>query len=91
MLSPPCSGIGALFNIVCLALCFIFPAKNRPTNTTSSNVGFFKRFSSLKGRNMSEVEQDTEVAGADVSKKDVGAATNIVADSISRCNAWSQH
>lgn len=46
-----CSGIGALFNIICLVLCFIFPAKSRAasakgeaTEGNSGSSGVFGRF-----------------------------------------------
>jgi len=76
-----CSGVGALFNIICLALCFIFPAKNRASSKTDTESGgFFRRFSSRKN-NQAALERDTDAAGSDVSKGDMESATNIVADS----------
>lgn len=77
---PSCSGIGAAFNIVCLILSFIFPAKNRAPKT-DSEVGFFRRFSSsLKGKgSQAAADRDTEAIGSD--KTDLETATNIVADS----------
>lgn len=77
----PCSGIGAAFNIVCLILSFIFPAKNRAPKA-DSEVGFFRRFSSSlkgKGSQAAAVDRDTEAIGSD--KTDLEGATNIVADS----------
>jgi hypothetical protein len=67
--------------VVCLILCFVFPAKNRPPKT-DSQVGFFRRFSSsIKGKSsQAALERDTEV-GSDVSKSDLEHTTNIVADS----------
>jgi hypothetical protein len=80
-LPAPCSGVGAAFNVVCLILCFVFPAKNRPPKA-ESQVGFFRRFSSsIKGKSsQAALERDTEV-GSDVSKSDLEHTTNIVADS----------
>jgi hypothetical protein len=73
--------VGAVFNIFCLVLSFIFPAKNRPPKTSESG-GFFRRFSSsLKGKSgQAGAESDIEGAGADVAKGSE-AGTNIVADS----------
>lgn len=39
-----CSGVGAVFNIICLIMCFIFPSKSRAATkageeTTSSSDG----------------------------------------------------
>lgn len=72
--------MGAAFNVVCLILCFVFPAKNRPPKAESQ--GFFRRFSSsVKGKsNQAALDRDTE-AGSDVSKSDLEHTTNIVADS----------
>jgi hypothetical protein len=70
-----------LFNIICLVLSFIVPAKNRPPKETSESAGFFSRFS--KNR-QSSIERDTEAIGADVTKGDMEAATNITADSSRR-------
>lgn len=67
-----------MFNIICLVLSFVFPAKNRPPKQTSESNGFFSRFS--KSRQAS-IERDTEAIGTDVTKGDMEAATNITANS----------
>lgn len=78
----PCSGIGAVFNIICLVLSFIFPAKNRPPKAEGEGGGFFSRFSK-KGSQAARESDDTEAIGSDVTKGDMEAtgATNLVADS----------
>lgn len=72
--------MGACFNIICLVLSFIFPAKNRPPKEATQSGGFFSRFS--KSRQGSVDNRDTEALGSDVTKDmEQAAGTNIVADS----------
>lgn len=64
-----CSGVGAAFNIVCLALCFVFPSKNRPSADTklpeaaSAQSGCFGRKRSSSGA-MPITSKDVEEAAA---------------------------
>lgn len=65
-----CSGVGAAFNIICLVMCFAFPAKSRAaakqTDTDSSSSGLFGCF--RKGGNL-------PITADSPANKDVEAST----------------
>jgi hypothetical protein len=59
------NGVGAVFNIACLSLCFIFPAKSRAQKLPEApaGAGFFSRFSSsMKRGGSSSANKDTDAA-----------------------------
>lgn len=74
------NGVGAAFNIICLGLCFVFPAKNRPPKADANGGGFFRRFSSSfkKGGSTTMPHSKDTDAAEDV---EATGATNITANS----------